>query len=112
ESLRTRYPEVDGEPVQQILDPGEVALLAGPRDVAEDALPQSIRALVETPFDVTAEVPVRLWLLRPAATEHVLVGVLHHIAADGSSTVPFVRDLMAAYAARLDGAAPAWQPLP
>ncbi|WP_245546014.1 non-ribosomal peptide synthase/polyketide synthase [Nocardia higoensis] len=112
ESLRTRYPEVDGEPVQQILPAGEVALLPDPREVAEAELAQRIRELVEIPFDVTAEVPVRLWLLRAAATEHVLVGVLHHIAADGSSTVPFVRDLMTAYTARVAGTAPAWQPLP
>ncbi|WP_084495016.1 non-ribosomal peptide synthetase [Nocardia shimofusensis] len=112
ESLRTRYPEIDGEPVQQILSPRDVALHLEPQDIAEAELPQRIRELVEIPFDVTAEVPVRLWLLRPAAAEYVLVGVLHHIAADGSSTVPFVRDLMTAYTARLDGAAPDWRPLP
>ncbi|WP_280501485.1 condensation domain-containing protein, partial [Nocardia farcinica] len=112
ESLRTRYPEVDGEPVQQILDPAEVAVDLRPRDVAADELARHIRELVELPFDVTAEVPVRLALLRPAPGEHVLVGVLHHIAADGSSTVPFVGDLMTAYTARLAGDAPDWQPLP
>src|SRR5690606_14453198 len=112
ESLRTRYPEVDGEPVQQILDPAEVAVDLRPRDVAADELARHIRELVELPFDVTAEVPVRLALLRPAPAEHVLVGVLHHIAADGSSAVPFVGDLMTAYTARLAGDAPDWQPLP
>ncbi|MBF6355625.1 non-ribosomal peptide synthase/polyketide synthase [Nocardia higoensis] len=112
ESLRTRYPEVDGEPVQQILSPSEVALRLEPQVLAEAELPQRIRELVEIPFDVTAEVPVRLWLLRPDVAEYVLVGVLHHIAADGSSTVPFVRDLMTAYSARRDGAAPDWRPLP
>jgi len=112
ESLRTRYPEVDGEPVQQILPPTAFAPDLAPISVTEAELPQRIRELVAIPFDVTTEVPVRLWLLRRAAGEHVLVGVLHHIAADGSSTVPFVRDLMTAYTARLDRTAPNWQPLP
>nr|WP_280506903.1 non-ribosomal peptide synthetase [Nocardia farcinica] len=108
EALRTRYPEVDGEPVQEILPAGPA--LPDAETVAESELPQRIRELVHAPFDVTAEVPVRLRLLRVAETEHVLVGALHHIAADGSSIVPFVRDLMTAYTARVADSAPCWQP--
>ncbi|MBF6188705.1 non-ribosomal peptide synthetase [Nocardia farcinica] len=108
EALRTRYPEVDGEPVQEILPAGPA--LPDAETVTESELPQRIRELVHAPFDVTAEVPVRLRLLRVAETEHVLVGALHHIAADGSSIVPFVRDLMTAYTARVADSAPCWQP--
>ncbi|MFI9631093.1 non-ribosomal peptide synthase/polyketide synthase [Nocardia sp. NPDC051929] len=113
EALRTRYPEIDGEPVQ-LVEPATVPALR-PIDVPEDELPQRVRELAETTFDVTAEIPVRMRLFRVVGTgarpEFVLAAVLHHIAADGSSIAPFVRDLMVAYTARRGGAAPDWTPL-
>ncbi|WP_081706534.1 non-ribosomal peptide synthetase [Nocardia sp. CNY236] len=117
EALRTRYPQVDGVPMQVI----ESAARATPElelgEVSEQQVPTGIRELAETTFDVTTEVPVRMRLLRVDRTaarherdqaEFVLAAVLHHIAADGSSIAPFVRDLMIAYSARRDGMAPAW----
>ncbi|MEV6767679.1 non-ribosomal peptide synthase/polyketide synthase [Nocardia sp. NPDC051030] len=114
ETLRTVYPETESGPVQVILPAEKAAQPLHPIDITEAALPQRILALAGTSFDVTTDVPVRLELFRitdAVSREYVFAGALHHIAADGSSVVPFVRDLMHAYGARLDGSAPAWAPM-
>ncbi|MGV9617134.1 amino acid adenylation domain-containing protein, partial [Nocardia xishanensis] len=110
ETLRTRYPAVDGSARQEILpaDRGPVLEIV---DEADDVLDR-VRALAAMPFAVTQAPPVRLTLLRRSDDEHVLVASLHHIAADGWSIAPFTRDLLRAYASRREGGTPDWSPLP
>nr|WP_280233796.1 non-ribosomal peptide synthetase [Nocardia cyriacigeorgica] len=110
ESLRTRYPETDGAPQQLIVPAAQANTDLEATTVTEAELPARIRDLAQTTFDITAEVPVRMRLFRLTDTEYVFAAVLHHIAADGSSIAPFVRDLMLAYSARLEGCAPCWNP--
>ncbi|KAA0017985.1 non-ribosomal peptide synthase/polyketide synthase, partial [Antrihabitans cavernicola] len=110
ESLRTVYPETVDGPVQVI----EVASRPDltPEQVAEEDLSARIFELVAAPFDVTADVPVRMNLLRISPADHVLAVVVHHIVADGYSMGPLAQDLMTAYRARATDESPSWSPLP
>ncbi|MFE3446653.1 non-ribosomal peptide synthase/polyketide synthase [Nocardia sp. NPDC059180] len=110
ESLRTRYPETDGAAEQLIVPAAQAMTSLEPVTVTDTELPERIKDLAQTTFDITAEIPVRMRLFRLTDTDFVFAAVLHHIAADGSSIAPFVRDLMLAYSARLDGCAPCWNP--
>ncbi|WP_416061115.1 non-ribosomal peptide synthase/polyketide synthase [Rhodococcus indonesiensis] len=113
ETLRTRYPLTDDGPVQVVLPVAvwQPDLTVTPVET-EDTVPAHIDRIVGTGFDVATEVPVRIRLLTVTDTDHVLVLVVHHIAADGFSMGPLGRDLMTAYAARAEGHAPTWSPLP
>uniref|UniRef100_UPI0031D54BDF amino acid adenylation domain-containing protein n=1 Tax=Saccharothrix mutabilis TaxID=33921 RepID=UPI0031D54BDF len=108
EALRTVFPTVDGAPVQHVL-PTVDPLWTVQSSTDPDA---DVRALAAVPFDLAAEPPLRAHLLRVADDDHVLLLVLHHISGDGWSTAPLLRDVAAAYRARLDGATPVWPALP
>ncbi|MFI1075522.1 amino acid adenylation domain-containing protein [Streptomyces puniciscabiei] len=113
EILRTVYATDDGgEPFSRILPTAE----ADPRlrvvEVAPEDVAGAIEEAVAHRFDLAAELPLRASLFRCSPEEHVLVMVVHHIASDGSSSAPMMRDLIEAYTARRDGRAPRWEPLP
>ncbi|MFC7984950.1 amino acid adenylation domain-containing protein [Streptomyces sp. NPDC057336] len=113
EILRTTYGTDDaGEPYARIRPAAEAAPRVPVAEVTPAELPAEIDRAVAHRFDLAAELPFRATLLRCSPEEHVLVLVIHHIASDGSSSAPLMRDLVAAYTARLDGVAPAWEELP
>ncbi|MGW0028168.1 amino acid adenylation domain-containing protein, partial [Rhodococcus sp. NPDC003383] len=112
EVLRTRYPDTDDGPVQEILPVADAAPHLAPVEVSEALLPTRIAEMIGTGFDVTTSAPVRGRLFSVSPTDHVLVMVVHHISADGFSMGPLTRDVMTAYASRLDGEMPTWSPLP
>ncbi|WP_344406970.1 condensation domain-containing protein, partial [Actinomadura nitritigenes] len=98
--LRTVYADGPGESAVQIVT-GDDALDLAPLDCAD---PEARAAeLAATPFDLRAERPVRLELLRTGADEHALVLVVHHIAWDGMTWGSISRDLSALYRAALTG---------
>uniref|UniRef100_UPI00202EDC45 amino acid adenylation domain-containing protein n=1 Tax=Streptomyces sp. MSC1_001 TaxID=2909263 RepID=UPI00202EDC45 len=112
ESLRTVFPEVDGEPRQVVLDAAEVwpGLEVAEVDAAGAVSVSAARA--GRGFDLTTEIPLRAHLYRTAPDEHLLLLVVHHIAADGWSVAPLTHDVSRAYTARCAGQAPAWTALP
>ncbi|MFB8039587.1 condensation domain-containing protein, partial [Streptomyces sp. NPDC056004] len=103
ESLRTVFPEIDGVPCQRVLEPAAVRLRVRPTEVTQAELPQRLAESARQPFDLATEPPLRAELFVVAPDEHVLLLVMHHIAADGWSTGPLARDLAQAYAARCEG---------
>ncbi|MFC0435416.1 non-ribosomal peptide synthetase [Kutzneria buriramensis] len=112
ESLRTVLVEDEsGVPEQKVL-PVDPSLPTVP---VVDVQPQDVDAVVaeaaDYRFTLSREAPVRAFLLRSGPEQHVLVLVLHHIAADGESMAPLGRDLAAAYTARLRSTAPEWPEL-
>ncbi|MBB1245413.1 amino acid adenylation domain-containing protein, partial [Streptomyces durbertensis] len=112
ETLRTVYPSLAGEPYQHVLPADEVEPRLLTRTVDGDELADRLAEEAGHEFDVTTEAPLRATLFTLAPDEHVLLLLLHHIAGDGWSMAPFLRDLSLAYAARVEGAAPDWPPLP
>ncbi|GAB7184178.1 amino acid adenylation domain-containing protein [Kitasatospora sp. Ki12] len=113
-ALRTVFPEVAGQPWQQVVAPGEVAgrFTVETAECAAGELAGRVDLACRHEFDLTSELPVRAWLFATGPAEHVLVLVLHHIAADGWSLGLVERDLGTAYAARRSGAEPVWPALP
>ncbi|WP_433560963.1 amino acid adenylation domain-containing protein [Nocardia sp. CA-151230] len=114
ETLRTVFPEIDGEPCQRILEPGEGTIGLPVRTVSADEVPGEIRRVTAGGFDLATSVPVRAALLRltGSRTEHVLVLVVHHIAMDGWSLQPLAADVAAAYRAHTGKQTPEWPELP
>ncbi|HTQ19128.1 non-ribosomal peptide synthetase, partial [Mycobacterium sp.] len=114
ESLRTVFVAPEGTP-QQVVIPAERADfgwdVVAATGWAEGRLDEAVSAAACYAFDLAAEIPLRATLFGVAEHEHLLVIVVHHIAADGLSLRPFAADLGVAYASRCAGEAPGWKPL-
>ncbi|MFD9572141.1 amino acid adenylation domain-containing protein [Streptomyces sp. NPDC059982] len=117
EILRTRYLLDGGEP-RQVIDPAgpvdyAVSEVTGVDEAGRDAAAAAFtRARATEVFDLAAEAPLRVRLLRLAADDHVLVVVMHHIACDALTRPLILADLAACYRAAgavtgpLDGVLP------
>ncbi|WP_285570867.1 non-ribosomal peptide synthetase [Streptomyces sp. RTGN2] len=112
ETLRTRYPESGGEPHQQILPPEEGVPHLDVVGCDTERLPAALEAAARYRFALDRDLPLRTTLFRLAPERHVLLVLIHHIAADGWSTRPLLRDLSQAYTARIGRQPPQWAPLP
>jgi amino acid adenylation domain-containing protein/non-ribosomal peptide synthase protein (TIGR01720 family) len=111
ETLRTRFVQIDGEPLQ-IISPQlsisvplvDLGALGPERQQAE--VESAFRREWEEPFDLTRGPLLRLKLLRLSAREHVLLRTFHHIVADGWSEDIFNREFAALYSAFRNGEMP------
>ncbi|WP_369367882.1 amino acid adenylation domain-containing protein [Streptomyces sp. CG4] len=112
EVLRTVYPEQDGTPYQHILPPDGVGSPLAVSHTTQDHLDAQVTATARAAFDLAVDLPLRAHLFVLGEEKSVLLLVLHHIAGDGWSLEPLVRDLADAYTARLSRRAPDWAPLP
>ncbi|MFC8132547.1 amino acid adenylation domain-containing protein, partial [Streptomyces sp. NPDC057302] len=113
ESLRTVFPDTDGEAHQSVVGTEAAYVPIRQAAVSDEAeLRSALRQEMTGGFDLARELPVRAALFTVGTNEHVLSLVLHHIAGDGWSMGPLANDLGTAYAARVEGTAPNWQPLP
>ncbi len=104
EVLRTIYPAQGATPRQEIL---AVDAALERFDWAEAGSLDDLISAATTGFDVSTDLPVRGRIRRGDDGVVELAIVAHHIAFDGESTPVLLRDVLAAYAHRVDPAAPA-----
>ncbi len=112
ESLRTVFAETGGVPGQCVLEVCDVVVPIEIVDGAVESIDSLVSEAASYGFDLSVDIPLRCRLIRLATDDFVLAVVLHHIAGDGWSLVPLLRDLGVAYRSRLSGGVPGWDPLP
>ncbi|WP_156669529.1 non-ribosomal peptide synthetase, partial [Mycobacterium sp. E3339] len=115
ESLRTVFPTHEGTPRQVVIPADDVDFgwdVVDATAFSAGELDEAVGATTHFAFDLGTEVPLRARLFALGEREHLLVIVVHHIAADGLSLTPLAADLSVAYTSRSAGRVPGWTDLP
>ncbi len=112
ESLRTTVYEKDDRLVQRIVRHCPGHRIMHTWHGSDGDFPQAFAEAGNHHFVLERELPFKAHLFRLAADQHVLLLLLHHMAGDGWSLGNLVRDVAAAYSARVQGRKPRWMPLP
>jgi hypothetical protein len=117
ESLRTRFEDRDGEPIQVITSGPPLAVpcvdLSDVPPPARERLAAALtRAHADRPFDLARGPIVRGGMLRLGTDDHVLLLAIHHIACDVWSVRAIVAEFKRCYASFAAGVDPALPALP
>ena len=106
-TLRTAYPLVEDTPVQRVFGYLPVNLeLHAAADLGDAELKLRVSEDYARPFDLENGRVFRASLYSRSDEDHVLLLVVHHIAADGWSTMQLIEELKALYG-EADGGEPA-----
>lgn len=114
EPLRTVIDDSPSEPVCRIMAPemaAELAAVSIRECTDENDAREQATTFLSAPFNLRAEPPIRIRLLRLSPASHWLVLALHHIATDSDSEQILLDELGLAYNAALAGSPPALPPL-
>jgi amino acid adenylation domain-containing protein len=107
ETLRTRLPEHEGEPIQEILPASSLHIpvvdLTAQGEATRDRLAAFERAESRRAFDLATGPPWRATLARLGPTEHVFLLTFHHVVFDGWSRLVLERELGTLYGAFVSG---------
>jgi hypothetical protein len=110
ESLRTRFAADGGLAVQEVLAEAAITVVdlaaGGPRpDTVQEAVATArVWAGTQFPFGPGSAPPLRVSLTPIGqADSHLLVIAVHHLISDGDSMTIILRELLAAYEARVRG---------
>jgi amino acid adenylation domain-containing protein len=104
DSLRTRFPTVDGRPVQRVEPAGDSHLPSEdlstlPDGGREAEAARRVREWALAPYDLERGPLFRAGLLRLGEGDHVLLVGMHHVVSDGWSIGVFWRELITLYGA-------------
>src|SRR5206468_12958472 len=107
--LRTRFPAVDGSPVQRIGSPAALPIdVVDLREFPEAARERRALALLaeeaRRPFDVTTGPLLRVTVVRLDDNDQLVQAVMHHLVCDVWSIGVLLNELAALYGALAGGA--------
>ncbi len=106
ESLRTRFVSMDGQPMQVIAPDAKLAMAyhdLREREHRDDACRALSTALFSKPFDLGADLPLRVQLVHLQEGVWELHLVMHHIVSDGWSIGILIDELSRSYTADVQG---------
>ncbi|NEO70811.1 non-ribosomal peptide synthetase, partial [Moorena sp. SIO3H5] len=105
--LRTTFPKLRSEPIQQVHDNQELDfLLLDASSWSEDELKAKVVEAHQLPFDLERGPVMRVRWFTRSNFEHILLLTIHHIACDGWSIDLLIQELEKLYQAEKAGVEP------
>ncbi|MEN5378519.1 amino acid adenylation domain-containing protein [Sphingobacterium kitahiroshimense] len=108
EILRTIYKEIKGEVFQEVL-PNDTWKVINLNCLEIDKI---IKELVQRPFNLANDFPIRVYSIAGPKTETVILTVVHHIAIDGWSVPILFKEISLAYNGIYNNTDPQFNKLP